>query len=393
MDETPDGSEARGMKRKRLNQGPLSQHDEGPQMEARVEDQLPSSGIRSPPLVSSSPHTKIGRQNEIALGSETNTVDSSDAQSLTTAAPTLENFPHLRNAEYGGANSSVPIFQPFDRPPKEVISIVNKVFELMQKPLSKTNADEGCIYALYMPECPGYIKIGRTVRNIEYRKAGIQKCTKQRLELLNHEDHCKVPNHTTVEALIHAELRLYRRFFSCKCHVPNPHHCEGDDGVVTHGEWFEIDKAKALEVVRRWRKWMAEEPHCNGVLRHKEELRISSYSKNTHRMKSLISKDDKGNEIWRWDVFMRYSQWQFRRLQLRSWFRDRRFNKGKNDWSRWDSLCEYWDSNMLLYLAFFVFSSFLFAVADFLPPVFTFTSVLAVMNSAFLGTFAILYAA
>ncbi|MCJ1297545.1 hypothetical protein MMC08_000332 [Hypocenomyce scalaris] len=392
-DETSDGSEAHGMKGKRPNQRPLSQHDKGPQMEAQAEDLLPCSGIRSLPLVSSSPDTNIGRQNKIALGSETNTNNSPNAQSLTKAAPTPENFPRPTSAEYGGANGSVPFFEPFDKSPEGVIATVNKVFELMQKPLSKNNADEGCIYALYMPECPGYIKIGRTVKNIKSRKTGIQKCTKQRLELLNHEDHCKVPNHTTVEALIHAELRLYRSCFRCKCRVPNLIHCEGDDGVVTHGEWFEIDKAKALEVVRRWRKWMTEEPHCNGLLRVREELRIRSYSKNSHRLKSLISKDDKGNEIWRWDVFMRCSQWQFQLLQLRSWFRDRRFNKGTNDWSRWDSLCESWESNLLLYLAFFVFSTFLFAVADFLPPVFPFTSVLVVMNSAFLGTFAILYAA
>ena len=356
---------------------------------------------------------------------EINSSEISDQEATSNAVITPKYLKHLESM--GCKNARFPHFKHLDDEPKDVRQTVFKVFEEMRKDLkarSKCEDDAGCIYALSIPGHDGFIKIGRTERKIEQRIAEHMRHNGIKLDLLNPNDYCKVANHERVEQLIHLELQKYRRYFECTCKAKSNLHCDGADGLVRHGEWFEIDKKKAMTVVRRWRNWMSRDPYCNRKLRQAEQLRINQYAKvrnlpaneederekeergysNGMRTASasaeedptplnkLIDEDRYGNQIWRWDIFMRFSRWQLAYLQARVFFFEER-SKRVDISSRWDSFCTHWQSNVLFCLMFFMLSIFMTFVADLFPSLFALAPVFALANSVVFGSIAVLYAA
>ncbi len=315
----------------------------------------------------------------------------------TTPEPALESPLHSTGPKARPTSpNSTPSFRPLYLEQRSVLAITHTVFNLMQKPLSdRRDLDKGHIYTLRLPDCPGYIKIGRTKNPIQKRIDQINACIPATLQAINDDDRCRVPNHTKVEALIHRELRNYRCYFPCNCKKKSNlrnHDCEGFGGETKHGEWFKIDEVKAREVVGRWRTWMSSKPYCDGILRPTEKMRIEDYAENIDRMKGMITADDKD---WRWDKFMRFSRLRLCFIWLRSMLHEERHKgrRAKFTRSRWDSLRTDWQANLLFYFTFFVFSLMISVVSSLLPSTMGFVPVFPLINSVTLGSWAILYAA
>lgn len=354
-------------------------------------DTGPQPGVLAPsqPTDQSQARQVRGSSNQVTLGSKLDSSDTGDRRSP-------ERFQTLRNDEWptvirdSEMNSSeasdfsssepldtplLPIFNPesttapshrslrFQAYHQEAISarvVAHSIFAVMKNQLKgKADLGEGRIYSLYMPDHPGFIKIGRTTQAIMKRRDQIQRCVEFKLHSANDDDHCPIPNHGRVENLIHAELRNYRRCFTCAVCKQKPkleerkgekprekrHDC---DGLKIHGEWFEIDQAKAFKVIGRWKDWISMAPYCDGALRPREQLRINYYASNARRMKRM---ETMAGEDWRWDEFMTFPEWRYWCSWTRhEFFRERLETSSR---SRFDSLCKHWQSNVLFCLGFF----------------------------------------
>ena len=290
-------------------------------------------------------------------------------------------------------------FQNYYQESKSARGVAHSTFAVMEKQLkSKWDLGEGRVHALSMKDHPGYIKIGRTTQAIMKRLDQIQRCMVFKLTSANDDDHCPIPNHGRVEKLIHAELRNYRRCFPCAVCKPRHkkqiqgkksrtvgHSC---DGLKAHGEWFEIDQAKALEVLGRWRKWISMGPYSDGSLRPREQSRINYYANNPRRMGTMETVT--GND-WRWDEFMIDPGWRY----WYSWIRDEFFRERleASNRSRFDSLCKYWQSNLLFCLGVFLLSALFFVGAETFPWVFSSSLARALSYSLISGVMGVSYAA
>ena len=160
--------------------------------------------------------------------------------------------------------------RPLERFHKETMgdnAIKNKILEKIRGHSKKASGvlskdsekDDGFIYVFESTLYNGYVKIGRTKNPIGDRMKQWGKCEIGCIYIEDSEN-AKFRHYVLVENLIHTELSNYRRIFKCKrCgigHMLNPNKHESR---VSHGEWFEIDKDKALEVVERWRRWAIEQ--------------------------------------------------------------------------------------------------------------------------------------
>ncbi len=169
---------------------------------------------------------------------------------------------------------------------------------------------------------------------------------------------------------------------------------EGRPGYVKIGQTTKtIDvrkgQIKKCSVVRRWRDWMNKDPYCDGILRSRERLRIEYYANDPERMSMMVCKESP--EAWLWDRFMDLSNWNIHKF----WIRTKLFGlrSERLTYSRWDSFWKHWQSNVLIYLTFFLFSLALFVLSECLSPSFAFVPVLSLINTVVLGSWAILYAA
>lgn len=281
-----------------------------------------------------------------------------------------------------------PYFEPFHKVPLSAVRVAHKVFKTMRTPLcEKPDIDVGHIYILRIAERPEFVKIGRTKDAIDNRVDQIKSCLAKTytLEAFNDDDFCSVNSHTRVERLIHDELRNYRRSFSCSCKQKK--HDDTNDGLTTHGEWFELDKDKAVEVVERWRTWMRTKPYSDRALKHRELLRINIYHRDPGRMKAMTIEKD--NE-WSWDIFMENPLWYLYRLQLYDVLFGERYKR--STCSPWDSLWKHWKSNVLFCVVFFGLSCVLSVMSSVLSSS-AFAPIHAVLSTLILGGGAILYAA
>lgn len=404
------------------------------EVEARKEDRIIASlkadaGPKSqvlPPRPTRQPRLRV------ILDSELESSDADDGRSLepfqtpcNDALPTVNLEPETGSSETDDTSSSEILYTPpkkplvafclesttcpsrpslsFQKYHSEITSarvVAHSTFAVMKNQLKgKWDLGEGRIYTLCMPDHPGYIKIGRTTQTITKRQDQIQRCIEYKLISANDDDHCPVPNHGRIENLIHAELRNYRRCFPCaickqrskleefKGGKPrkNSHDC---DGLKMHGEWFEIDKVKALEVVARWREWISMGPYCDGALRPREQLRINYYANDTRRMDKMETVD---GEDWRWDEFMAFPEWRYWYSWIRHEFFRERLEVSSR--SRFDSLCKHWQSNVLFGLGIFLLSGLFFFGAEIFSSVFSSTLALAFGYSVVFGAMGVLYAA
>lgn len=324
-----------------------------------------------------------------ASGTESHLSDDDDQPSFTSSERSVEDPPgsHVLGLR-STISASSPPFEAYHKGRIPITRVTHKVFDTMQTVLSgKKDSDDGHIYTLRLAERPGFVKIGRTKNPIDKRKSQISRCITYSLEVINDDDYCPVENHTRVERLIHEELRNYRQSFRCACKQSKPH-SDPSDGMTTHGEWFAIDEAKAVEVVTRWRKWMSTKPYRDGSLKLREKQRINVYRKDSNRMNAMVVGQD---DDWRWHIFMRHTPWQLRLLWLYANLFEERYERPTC--SPWDSLWKHWKSNVLFGLVFFLLSCFLFALSEFLLLSFEFAPSPALLNTLVLGSGAILYAA
>lgn len=314
---------------------------------------------------------------------ETDSSESIDYSSLKPSHTPPKDPSSTLNRELTSSSHSSLRFSNYHQESLSARVVAHSTFAVMKNQLKgKRDPEEGRIYALYTKDYPWYIKIGRTTQPIMKRRDQIQRCIELKLTSANDDDHCPVPNHGRVENLIHAELRNYRRYFPCAaCKQKNReqiqrkkpmtvgHDC---DGLKTHGEWFEIDQAKAFEVVGRWREWISMGPYSDGSLRPREQFRINYYANNPRRMEKMetVTGDD-----WRWDEFMTFPGWRY----WYAWIRDEFFRERleASNRSRYDSLCKYWQSNMLFCLGTFLLSGLFFVGAEIFPSAFSSSLALA----------------
>ena len=171
----------------------------------------------------------------------------------------------------------------------------------------RSKKEDGYIYVFESTMYNGYVKIGRTKNPIEDRMKEWEQCE---IGCIYIEDpmYTKFRHYELVEKLIHIELCNYRCKFKCKeCgkrHKLNP---TAHKNYVSHGEWFEIDKVQALQVVEKWRRWVIkQEPYTPyGVLRDfwdwkcKEAAKDKNYDlANWHRTSGSWI-----HEVWSYTCF------------------------------------------------------------------------------------------
>ena len=311
-----------------------------------------------------------------------------------------------------GPNPYYPDFQPIKPNQRSIRAVTHDVFQEMRKPLAdKKDLDEGHIYTLRLVGRPGFVKIGHTKNTIEHRTKEIQRCFTYEIEPIADDDRCEIQYRSKVEKLVHTELKKYHRTFQCDCPKKTKGRkrcCDSGDSLTTHSEWFEIEEAKACEVVKRWREWMRTDPYCNRNLRPTEEARIAHYAKNADLMAAMIVQVEKDKTIrsegryvrhtvledtdtWRWDEFMAFPRWKLCLLLLHKVLFGARISR--STCSRWESLCKYWQSNVLLFVTFFFVPFLLFRISGLLHFASASGPVLVLANSAILGVCAVLYAA
>ena len=183
-----------------------------------------------------------------------------------------------------------------------------KVFDAMRKKAmaikEASRGEYGCIYILEASNRPGYVKIGRTVKDPENRRQKVQRCGVQ-LELVSDQHFTKLPCHERLEAIIHADLWNERHYFRCPCRKPGTKSKESNhrsDGFTKHGEWFKIDKSEAMQRVEKWRDWMGRDPYdLHGVLKSNWLKRIDTFERNKDYWKIVNHEHDTSS--W-WLSFM-----------------------------------------------------------------------------------------
>ena len=265
-----------------------------------------------------------------------------------------------------GDEMNYPIFEKYA---KQVKNVRRTILEKMKDSLTKTDERLSSIYLMQLKSRPRFCKIGRT-EALDKRLSEIKNHVGgEMVEIFSFRMTCA----NRVEKLIHLELQEERRQFHCqKC-------------SAVHDEWFELGKEgikRTKTVVERWEKWVAKRPYNGKRLRWRERLRID-----------LLGLSQKNRDsLWPWDSFLEYPTKKLFVHSLQSWIFDSRVVDEPNC-SRYDSLCEHWQSNILLGLAYYLFSCVLFAAFKILLCDYRETTTFALMNAAFLGGFSILYAA
>ncbi|KAH8802928.1 T5orf172 domain-containing protein [Xylogone sp. PMI_703] len=123
-----------------------------------------------------------------------------------------------------------------------------------KKSAAHKGSSNGYIYIFTSDMAEGHCKIGITANSVCKRINQWSQCSSSTTEAIDNEK--KPFNHNNiVENLIQRELWDERRKFICsKCKNPKTHK------PVAHGEWFCIDKKRALEITQRWRRWVCTKP-------------------------------------------------------------------------------------------------------------------------------------
>ncbi|MCJ1448680.1 MAG: hypothetical protein MMC23_009197 [Stictis urceolatum] len=164
-----------------------------------------------------------------------------------------------------------PAFFPLRTIPSNAAAILDKIIELMGKPLLPSDAP-GYVYSFSRASSPRLLKIGRTTGTVSVRvgKQG-QKCRYLGdISVIEDTGQRKTDWQHRLESLVHMELaHLRRKETSCNY---------GKGCRKVHREWFETDKDQVLETVERWRKWLEFEPYDAGskVLREYWASRLGS---------------------------------------------------------------------------------------------------------------------
>lgn len=197
---------------------------------------------------------------------------------------------------------------PFEKAwDKELLleAISNKLFALIGKPATTKDGtpwEDGCIYVLQIPDCPDYVKIGRTREDPEKRMKQLLKCDYE-LTVIDKASYTKVPFHQRVEKIIHLDLRNTQHTFICSCKRTRKGSAHMSDGLTEHGEWFKIDAQKAIHTVNKWKDWMNTTPYdANGNLKLEWRSRIAALARDkTYNSQTIVGEDSAGS---RWKTLL-----------------------------------------------------------------------------------------
>ena len=136
-------------------------------------------------------------------------------------------------------------------------------------PLERRDSETGSIYIFDRSSSPGHVKIGWTARSVSGRLESWSTCG-YIPNLLFSVSH--VPHAQRVETLTHHELiKEWRRERRCKAS-----HCG-----KSHQEWFEISKARAVQVVSYWADFVkrAQPYDSNGRLKTQWRVVIEMFDR------------------------------------------------------------------------------------------------------------------
>ncbi|KAL4982742.1 T5orf172 domain-containing protein [Aspergillus falconensis] len=147
--------------------------------------------------------------------------------------------------------SPIQKFEPYIVDRHAGKSVSQMLREVLSAPLSKREIGKsGLIYIFWYQGNFGHLKIGLT-KDLDQRLRDWEKCGKP-LDVhfpLVDDDKRPVQHVYRVEKLIHAELKDHRLKEEC---LP----CN-----MTHIEWFRVSKDAAVNIARKWIRWMREQPY------------------------------------------------------------------------------------------------------------------------------------
>lgn len=144
----------------------------------------------------------------------------------------------------------VSSFQSFHPPGSRIAKLSVSAFirEKLKRPLLKSERESGYLYVFWRRGDFGLIKIGYTTRTTDERLEEWQKQCGGETEDCSTKDESSqiyVPNVRRLEALVHAELKDYRK---------KQLRCRGCR--KGHNEWFDVDIALVRKVVDKWTNWL-----------------------------------------------------------------------------------------------------------------------------------------
>ncbi|KAL3442235.1 T5orf172 domain-containing protein [Aspergillus insuetus] len=151
-----------------------------------------------------------------------------------------------------GVLSPIQNFEPYSSKRHAHKSVSQMLREVLTAPLSKREIERsGIIYIFWYQGNFGHVKIGLTKDLDQRLQAWEEKCGKP-LDVhfpLVEGDKQPVQHIYRVEKLIQAELKEHRLQEKCsKCNA-------------THIEWFRVSKDAAVNIARKWMRWMRKQPY------------------------------------------------------------------------------------------------------------------------------------
>jgi T5orf172 domain len=255
--------------------------------------------------------------------SESNTssefIDLDDARSRSRSIPEEDALPA------SDGERRYPDFHNFDEEACNDKDIKDDLIDLIKKkiPKPKPGKEKGSIYVYSSPACPGFFKIGLTHSTIKKRVKKQKKCgfAISRIEDCNHR---RFRYAKRVDDLIKKDLNDVRRKFTCKNHKNN------SGGPMNHGEWYEMDLERLLQVIEKWRSWITlpeNNPYDqDGVLIPRWEWKLDKHCAN----RKDLHLDHFAKPFTHWEDLMYRKDWfvgTFKDLYAQG----RRFHKGVTD--------------------------------------------------------------
>ncbi|KAL8830097.1 MAG: hypothetical protein Q9191_001621 [Dirinaria sp. TL-2023a] len=239
-------------------------------------------------------------------------------------------------------HSGSPRFQKKHQDSKSMMSVANKVWDIMSKkafdPSSVQDNDYGYIYIFTNAAYPGYVKIGRTTNGPDQRKQEWSALCNSELDLVDQESQSfiAVPFHKRLETLI--KNILWNEHYHVECVSCTNRRSDGR--TIKHCEFFKIGKNEALLRVEALRNWARLMPYDeNGLLKEPWKNKINRWRRNGRSKKILEKEDDEG---LRFESFLKESSWL---SSIEEWFYEPRLEaEGKRCPSRYVSLRTHWKS-------------------------------------------------
>jgi hypothetical protein len=167
-----------------------------------------------------------------------------------------------------GVPSPIQNFEPYSPKRHACKSVSQMLREVLTAPLKKREIEKsGIIYIFWYQGNFGHLKIGHT-KDLDQRLRRWEKDCGKPLDVhfpLAEDDKQPVQHIYRVEKLIHAELKEHRLQEKCsKCNA-------------THIEWFRVSKDAAVNIVRKWTRWMRKQPYiCETMEDGKTEWRLDT---------------------------------------------------------------------------------------------------------------------